>query len=202
VLAQLEHVPCHLNASLPLDVAGQVLLWLYALCLGERWIARPILDELLPRRSLIGQARVYRLSNVDGARHPSPEMRTPRSEQRGRTGGGGLGRLRTTKVGRNQACVRPNGLAYDPVHRQILVANVGDPAMPGSHTLTVVAIDEAAARAEIAVAGRTRWAVFDPKAQVFYVNIADPAEIVVSGGGSHTDLNKHQRTIAAVSRVL
>jgi DNA-binding beta-propeller fold protein YncE len=51
--------------------------------------------------------------------------------------------------------------------------------MPGSHTLTVVAIDEAAVRAEIAVAGRTRWAVFDPKAQVFYVNIADPAEIVV-----------------------
>jgi len=75
--------------------------------------------------------------------------------------------------------VRPNGLAYDPVHRQIVVANVGDPAMPGSHTLTIVAIDEAAVRAEIAVAGRTRWAVFDPEAQVFYVNIADPAEIVV-----------------------
>ncbi|HSV25509.1 MAG TPA: YncE family protein [Xanthobacteraceae bacterium] len=75
--------------------------------------------------------------------------------------------------------VRPNGLAYDPVHRQILVANVGDPAVPGSHTLTIVAIDEAAARAEIAVAGRTRWAIFDPEAQVFYVNIADPAEIVV-----------------------
>ena len=45
--------------------------------------------------------------------------------------------------------------------------------------LTVVAIDEAAARAEIAVTGQTRWAVFYPKEQAFYVNIADPAEIVV-----------------------
>ena len=75
--------------------------------------------------------------------------------------------------------VRPNGLAYDHVHRQILVANVGDPAIAGSHTLTVVAIDEEAVRAEIPVAGRTRWAIFDPEAQVFYVNIADPAEIVL-----------------------
>ena len=27
--------------------------------------------------------------------------------------------------------------------------------------------------------GRTRWAVFDPEAQVLFVNIADPAQIVV-----------------------
>ena len=75
--------------------------------------------------------------------------------------------------------VHPNGLAYDPVHRLVLVANVGDPAVPGSHTLTVVAIDEQAVRTEIAVAGRTRWAVFDPKERIFYINIADPAEIVI-----------------------
>jgi len=75
--------------------------------------------------------------------------------------------------------VRPNGLAYDHVHRQILVANVGDPAMPDSHTLTLVGIDEGTVRAEIPVAGRTRWTIFDPGAQAFYVNIADPAEIVV-----------------------
>jgi DNA-binding beta-propeller fold protein YncE len=75
--------------------------------------------------------------------------------------------------------VRPNGLAYDHVHRQILVANVGDPAIPGSHTLTVVAIDEGAVRVEIPVGGRTRWAIFNPEVQAFYVNIADPAEIVV-----------------------
>jgi len=75
--------------------------------------------------------------------------------------------------------MRPNGLAYDHARRQILVANVGDPAISGSHTLTVVAVDERVVRAEIPVLGRTRWAIFDPEAQVFYVNIADPAQIVV-----------------------
>jgi DNA-binding beta-propeller fold protein YncE len=75
--------------------------------------------------------------------------------------------------------VRPNGLAYDHVRRQILVANVGDPAISGSHTLTVVSIHEGAAPAEIPVGGRTRWAIFDPDTQLFYVNIADPAQIVV-----------------------
>jgi DNA-binding beta-propeller fold protein YncE len=75
--------------------------------------------------------------------------------------------------------VRPNGLAFDHIRGQILVANVGDPATLDSHTLTMVAVDERAAQAEIRVAGRTRWAVFDSDAQVFYVNIADPPEIVV-----------------------
>jgi DNA-binding beta-propeller fold protein YncE len=75
--------------------------------------------------------------------------------------------------------MRPNGLAFDPIRRLVLVANVGDPATPGSHTLTTVAVDEREARAEIPVAGRTRWAIFDAEAQLFYVNIADPPEIVV-----------------------
>jgi DNA-binding beta-propeller fold protein YncE len=75
--------------------------------------------------------------------------------------------------------VRPNGLAFDHLRRQVLVANVGDPAVAGSHTLTVVGLDEMAVRAEFPVAGRTRWAVFDPEAHTFYVNIADPSEIVV-----------------------
>jgi DNA-binding beta-propeller fold protein YncE len=34
-------------------------------------------------------------------------------------------------------------------------------------------------RAEITVPGRTRWAVYDPDALAFYVNIAEPAQIVV-----------------------
>ena len=75
--------------------------------------------------------------------------------------------------------IRPNGLAFDHVRRQILVANVGDAAIPGSHTLTVVALDERKPRAEIPVPGRTRWAVYDLESQVFYVNIAQPAQIVV-----------------------
>jgi DNA-binding beta-propeller fold protein YncE len=75
--------------------------------------------------------------------------------------------------------VRPNGLAYDHGRRQALVANVGDPAVPRSHRLTIVSLDDRAVRAEITVPGRTRWAVYDPDAQAFYVNIADPAQIVV-----------------------
>jgi DNA-binding beta-propeller fold protein YncE len=75
--------------------------------------------------------------------------------------------------------LRPNGLAYDFTRRLILVANVGDPAIAGSHTLSMVRLDERAVTAEIAVPGRTRWAVFDRDAELFYVNIAEPARIVV-----------------------
>ena len=75
--------------------------------------------------------------------------------------------------------LRPNGLAYDHSRRQILVANVGDAAVPGSHTLSLVSLDDRAVRAEVAVPGRTRWAVYDPDALAFYVNIADPAQLVV-----------------------
>lgn len=73
----------------------------------------------------------------------------------------------------------PNGLAYDPRRRLLLAANVGDPAIPGSRTLTVVDVGDRAVRAEIQVPGRTRWTVFDPESERFYVNIADPAMIVV-----------------------
>ena len=75
--------------------------------------------------------------------------------------------------------VRPNGLAYDPVRRLILAANVGDPSIPGSCTLSMVALDDRAVANEIAVPGRTRWALFDPETERFYVNIVDPAVIVV-----------------------
>ena len=59
------------------------------------------------------------------------------------------------------------------------LANVGDPAVPGSHTLSMIDLAHHARRSEIAVRGRTRWAVFDPGPELFYVNIAQPAEIVV-----------------------
>ncbi len=55
--------------------------------------------------------------------------------------------------------IRPNGLAYDPGKELLVVANVGDPS--------------------VCVPGRTRWTVFDAQAKLFYVNIADPAQIVV-----------------------
>ncbi len=73
----------------------------------------------------------------------------------------------------------PNGLAYDPGRQIVLAANIGDPAVPGSHTLSMIDLAHDARRTEIAVCGRTRWTVFDPGPELFYVNIAQPAEIAV-----------------------
>jgi DNA-binding beta-propeller fold protein YncE len=77
--------------------------------------------------------------------------------------------------------IRPNGLAYDPGRHRLLAANVGDPAVPGSCTVSLVDVEKRALVADIPVAGRTRWTVFDPEADVFHVNIADPPQIVAVG---------------------
>ncbi|CAN5868922.1 hypothetical protein BH11PSE3_BH11PSE3_08300 [soil metagenome] len=83
---------------------------------------------------------------------------------------------------------RPNGLAYDHGRRLILVANVGDPQISGSYTLSMVGLDEQAMLAEIPVPGRTRWSLYDRDADVFYVNIADPAQIVVVDARNPRDI--------------
>ncbi len=75
--------------------------------------------------------------------------------------------------------LRPNGLAYDARRGRLLVAHVGDPAIPGSRTVSVIDVPQRRQIAELPVAGRTRWAVFDPEADVFHVNIADPPQVVV-----------------------
>jgi DNA-binding beta-propeller fold protein YncE len=77
---------------------------------------------------------------------------------------------------------RPNGMAFDPVPRTLLAANVGDPADPASHTLSIVDADRAVLSASIPVAGRTRWTVFHEASDRFFVNIADPPSIVVVEG--------------------
>ena len=82
--------------------------------------------------------------------------------------------------------VRPNGLAFDPARGTLVAANVGDPARPGSFTLTVVDAAAGAVRGSIPVPGRTRWAVHDPATDCFFVNIADPAVIVVVAAGDPT----------------
>jgi DNA-binding beta-propeller fold protein YncE len=77
--------------------------------------------------------------------------------------------------------IRPNGLACDPHGTQLLVAHVGDPAVAGSFTVSVVDVPGRRRIVDIPVAGRTRWAVHDPIAGVFHVNVADPPQIVVVG---------------------
>jgi DNA-binding beta-propeller fold protein YncE len=79
--------------------------------------------------------------------------------------------------------VRPNGLAYDPERGRLLVAHVGDPASPGSCTVSIVDVQTRERIADLPVAGRTRWAVHDPVADAFHVNIADPPQIVVVEAG-------------------
>jgi DNA-binding beta-propeller fold protein YncE len=84
---------------------------------------------------------------------------------------------------------RPNGLAVDPVRRTLLAANVGDPADPTSHTLSIVDPDRAVMSGSIPVPGRTRWVVFDAAADRFLVNIADPPSIVIVEGADVTRIS-------------
>lgn len=83
------------------------------------------------------------------------------------------------KVTKVKVGVGPNGLAYDHGNRLLLAANVGDPQIAGSHTVTIVDAAAARMRASIPVPGRTRWTVFDPASSLFYVNILNPAVIAV-----------------------
>ena len=78
--------------------------------------------------------------------------------------------------------VHPNGLAFDSRRGTLLAANVGDPAVPGSFTLSVVDVDSMRLQGAIAVPGRTRWAIYDRGLDRFFVNIAEPAQIIVVAG--------------------
>jgi DNA-binding beta-propeller fold protein YncE len=82
--------------------------------------------------------------------------------------------LTKVKVG-----IRPNGLSFDPQRGLLLAANVGSPEIPGSFTLSIVDVQKKELVASIPVPGRTRWTIFDAMRNEFYVNIADPAQIVV-----------------------
>ena len=75
--------------------------------------------------------------------------------------------------------VKPNGLAFDPARGILIAANVGDPSIPDSHTVSIVDLARRERIAEVKVPGRTRWAIYDESRQLFFVNIASPARIVV-----------------------
>jgi DNA-binding beta-propeller fold protein YncE len=77
--------------------------------------------------------------------------------------------------------VRPNGLSFDPWGGLLLAANVGNPEIPNSFTLSIVDVSQNKMIASIPVLGRTRWTIFDPASECFYVNIADPFQIVAVG---------------------
>ncbi len=75
--------------------------------------------------------------------------------------------------------IHPNGLSFDPKRGLLLAANVGDPDIPHSFTLSIVDVSQQAMIASISVPGRTRWTIFDSRRDVFYVNITNPSQIVM-----------------------
>jgi YVTN family beta-propeller protein len=97
----------------------------------------------------------------------------------------------TPVVTKVEVGLRPNGLAYDPGRRRLLVAHVGDPAIAGSRTVSIVDVESRRRVLDVPVPGRTRWTVFDPQADAFHVNIADPAQIVVVDAGNPVALRRH-----------
>ena len=86
--------------------------------------------------------------------------------------------------------LRPNGLAYDPRRRRLLAAHVGDPGVPGSCSVSIVDVQARKRIADLPVAGRTRWTVYDPVADVFHVNVMDPPQIVVVGAGDPLEIRR------------
>jgi DNA-binding beta-propeller fold protein YncE len=85
---------------------------------------------------------------------------------------------------------RPNGLSFDPKCGLLLAANVGNPDIPNSHTLSIVDVERREMIHSIPVPGRTRWTIFDSASSCFYVNIADPFLIVVVGSADPTRVKR------------
>jgi DNA-binding beta-propeller fold protein YncE len=74
--------------------------------------------------------------------------------------------------------IKPNGVAFDPDRGLLVVANVGDPAISDSCTASVVDLERKERIGDIKVPGRTRWAIYSPALETFFINIASPARIV------------------------
>jgi DNA-binding beta-propeller fold protein YncE len=86
--------------------------------------------------------------------------------------------------------VKPNGVAFDDRRDLLVVANVGDPALPDSYTASIVDIERRKRVADVKVPGRTRWAIYDAAAQTFFINIASPARIVAIDAAEPNKISK------------
>jgi DNA-binding beta-propeller fold protein YncE len=93
--------------------------------------------------------------------------------------------------------VKPNGLAFDSARGTLIVANVGDPSIPDSHSVSVVDLGRRERIAEIKVPGRTRWTIYDAALEMFFVNIAFPARIVVIDARDPARISKEYEVPAA-----
>jgi YVTN family beta-propeller protein len=86
--------------------------------------------------------------------------------------------------------VKPNGVAFDDSRGFLVVANVGDPAIAGSYTASVVDVGRRERISEINLPGRSRWAIYHPTRETFFVNIAAPARIVAIDARDPTKVSK------------
>jgi DNA-binding beta-propeller fold protein YncE len=86
--------------------------------------------------------------------------------------------------------IRPNGLSFDSTRGLLLAANVGNPDIPNSHTLSIVDVEHREMIHSIPVPGRTRWTIFDSASSCFYINIADPFQIVVIQSANPTRITR------------
>jgi DNA-binding beta-propeller fold protein YncE len=79
---------------------------------------------------------------------------------------------------------RPNGLAFDPRRQHLLVAGVGNRDLGATPTATVFDVPNGNRLCQVPLPGRTRWALYHPSTDAFYVNIADPPLIAQIEGAS------------------
>lgn len=79
---------------------------------------------------------------------------------------------------------RPNGMAFDNRRKVLLVAGVGIAGSPAaSPTLTFIDARNGRSLGQVKAPGRTRWALFHPRTDSYYVNIADPPSILAVRAG-------------------
>jgi len=93
--------------------------------------------------------------------------------------------------------MKPNGLAFDPARGTLIAANVGDPSIPDSYSVSVVDLARRERIAEVKVPGRTRWAIYDSVREMFFVNIASPARIIAIDARDPTRISKDYKIPAA-----
>ncbi len=91
----------------------------------------------------------------------------------------------------------PNGLAFDAKRDHLLAANVSKTDDPGPVTVSIVDAKNRILISDVIVPGRTRWTVFDKKADRFYVNISKPSQIVVLNGGDPDGIDSSYEIPAA-----
>jgi DNA-binding beta-propeller fold protein YncE len=86
--------------------------------------------------------------------------------------------------------LKPNGLAFDSARGILIAANVGDPSIPDSYSVSVLDLARRERIGEVKVPGRTRWAIYDESRELFFINIASPPRIVVIDARDPTKVSR------------